>query len=745
MLPVGVSLPSHRYRPALLLVACVLLAACGGAGGGRPVSVSAAAPAPAPLPTTTNYDTPEYRRTGSATAANVLTAWQAGASGAGVTIGFVDSGIASSNPEFAGRILSASRDVTGLGRGIVDLSGHGTAVAGIATAARNEFGIVGIAPSASLAVMRADNGDCVDGCRYADSAIAAGIDAAVAAGARVVNISLGGSNASGALRSSFVRATSAGTVLVISAGNEADGEVDPLAAGALSATARNNVIVVGAVDENGVIADFSNRAGSSSANYIAARGVSVRSFDKDGVAYLYGGTSFAAPAVAGAVALLAQSFPNLSGSQIVELILNNATDAGVPGVDGVYGRGVLNIGRAMAPSGQTSLAGTGIAVPLAGTGTLGSAMGDGLAAGSGLAAVPVTDSYARAYTVALGPTLRPASAGRLAGRLNGASLATAETQLTAGRFEARLELRATGPADRPGSDRFRDEDGRTAHLGLAQRGVDAGAGNRTPLRETRLRLSAGPLGLTAASGRLASESLPGGVRGGFVADDGLSPDEGTGTEGRQMVMAEARRGALSLALAATSSRTRLAPTSGLGRTARQDRLTLAIGYACGPLTLAAHVADVHDNGALLGTRLAPAFGLLGGRSRQIGGSAGLEHGGFGVRLAATGGRHTPHLSATGLLRGNGALVSRSWSATASAPLGDGLLTLRLAQPLAVTGGSLRLANGAVLHAAATAHETATEVGFDRGPLSVALFRRRDAGNIPGLQDNGGALAFRSQF
>jgi len=740
-----------KGRILLVCAGTALLAACGGDGPG-PVSVGSAAPPPPP-PTPQpgiNFDTAEYRRSNAATSANVFPAWTAGASGAGVVIGFIDSGIASTNPEFAGRILSASRDVTGQNRGIVDTSGHGTSVAGIATAARNDSGPVGIAFSASLAVMRADNGDCDDGCRYSDNALAAGVDAAVAAGAKVINLSLGGSSGSSTLRNAFARATAAGTVLVISAGNDGTAQVDPLPAAALAATGRGAVIVVGAVDENGQIADFSNRAGAAQDNYISALGVRVRSFDQSGTAFLYSGTSYSAPAVAGAVALLAQSFPNLTAAQIVDIILKSARDAGDLGTDAIYGRGLLDIGRAMAPSGQTSLAGTAIPVPLAANGNLGSALGNGLSTGSGLAAVPVTDSYDRLYSIALGQTLRPASAGRLSGRLESASLLSATTGTRLGSLGgnpvmARLELKATGHHDRSGTDSFRNEDSAQAHLGLAQRGVDSRAGARNPLRETRLALSAGPLAFTAATGRLATESLPGSAAGGFVADDGLAADEGTGTSGRQLMMGEVRSGALTVALAASSVRATLPQTFSLSRTARQDRLTLALGWQQGPLHLAAQVSDIQDEGALLGTRLAPAFGLLGGRSQQLGIAADIGTNGYALRLAATQARHTPHVAADRLLQADGVLTSRSWSATAQAPLAGGTLRLRLAQPLAVIDGRFRLANGTALAVAVAAQETTGEIGFDLGGVSLAAFHRRDAGNIPGLSDTGAAFTVRTDF
>ena len=51
----------------------------------------------------------------------------------------------------------------------------------------------------------------------------------------------------------------------------------------------------------------------------------------------------AAPHVSAAVAILKQEFPSLTGAQIVDLLLNSATDLGASGTDEVYGVGLLNL------------------------------------------------------------------------------------------------------------------------------------------------------------------------------------------------------------------------------------------------------------------------------------------------------------------------------------------------------------------------------------------------------------------
>ena len=141
--------------------------------------------------------------------------------------------------------------------------------------------------------------------------------------------------------------------------------------------------------------DTSNRAGTGQSFYLTALGVRVRAPDETGAQFLWSGTSFSAPIISGAVALLAQAFPTLTGSQIVDLLLRTATDLGDNGTDAIYGRGELNLTRAFQPQGQQSIAGTPIPVPVGSTGSLAGPMGDATGA-AGPQAV-ILDSYGRAF------------------------------------------------------------------------------------------------------------------------------------------------------------------------------------------------------------------------------------------------------------------------------------------------------------------------------------------------------------
>ena len=134
---------------------------------------------PPPTPTSTNYISTEYNRSNGAISSKAISAWQAGATGAGVKLAVVDSGINPALAEFAGRIDPASRDVAG-SRGVSDEDGHGTAVTATAAGARNDAQNLGVAFDATILSFRADTpGSCAEtgedkGCTFCDNAIAAG-------------------------------------------------------------------------------------------------------------------------------------------------------------------------------------------------------------------------------------------------------------------------------------------------------------------------------------------------------------------------------------------------------------------------------------------------------------------------------------------------------------------------------------------------------------------------------------------
>jgi hypothetical protein len=294
-------------------------------------------------------------------------------------------------------------------------------VTAVAAAARNNQNTMGVAFNATIVSERADDPNSCSGtkgCQFSDTSIASGIDAARVAGARVINLSLGGSTPGTTLLNAMQRAVNAGIVLVIAAGNDGTDPTkgansDPFAL-IPAQDFPGSVIIAGSVGVNNgaggvdtsTISTFSNRAGNGAAFTLMALGFKDEAPDNTGTEFLWNGTSFSTPTIAGAVALMAQAFPNLTGKQIVSILFQTADDLGTPGVDSVYGNGRLDIQRAFQPVGATTLANS--KTPVTGTGAdLPTAAGD--AGTTGTMGAIILDGYNRAYVLNLAKTLRQAA------------------------------------------------------------------------------------------------------------------------------------------------------------------------------------------------------------------------------------------------------------------------------------------------------------------------------------------------
>jgi len=147
-----------------------------------------------------------------------------------------------------------------------------------------------------------------------------------------------------------------GTAVVFSAGNNGPNPstVTPPKNRLTSAV---NIFSVGALDANTSgypIASFSSRGPSVCAGpdslkikpEVSAPGVNVRSSSGTNGFRFLDGTSMACPHVAGAIALLRQAAPFLTGTEIKYYLLNTATDLGTSGDDNNYGKGLINVWEA---------------------------------------------------------------------------------------------------------------------------------------------------------------------------------------------------------------------------------------------------------------------------------------------------------------------------------------------------------------------------------------------------------------
>ncbi|MEO0411387.1 MAG: S8 family peptidase [Pseudomonadota bacterium] len=397
-----------------LALTSALLTGCGGSGGAAtnilPSAPTTQAATPTPTPTPVSFNTAEYRRSNGLDNINAIPAYEAGGTGEGVIIAIIDSGIDSASLEFTGRIHPASTNTAGTPSDFQDIDGHGTFVASVAAGAKNDSGTHGVAFEAQLLALRTDSGlSCqgVDGCSHFDSDIAEALDVARIEGARVANMSLGGGGANFQLRQAIDRATSDDVIVVISAGNDGQSQPDDFALAALDQRANGRVLIAGYVDDNNVIADSSNRAGSAQDVFVVAPGVSIRATGLNNEEFFVTGSSFSAPHVSGAVALLYDLFPNLTADEMIDLVTSTATDLGTPGVDPVYGHGLINLEEAIQPQGtlQTSLVSVNADTQVMGalvSGAAGpSAFGNALSAGLTSTTAVSYDRFNRAYDIPL--------------------------------------------------------------------------------------------------------------------------------------------------------------------------------------------------------------------------------------------------------------------------------------------------------------------------------------------------------
>jgi hypothetical protein len=282
-------------------------------------------------------------------------------SGAGSTLGLVDDYNVNSID-----VIVKVEDLTKKGG---SPGGHGEGVLSLVVAAHDGKGVMGIAPGAKVV---AYNPFTNGGANWSD--VSDGIQAVAKKGATVINLSLGAPGAALSpewqkiFTKSEINTHKDKTLYIIAAGNDGvsqTGIVDMK--GALDTT----FIVVGSVGPGG-ISDFSNRPGtacltdggteckgSSSLKesgylmnrFIVAPGELILVSDGKGGLVRQSGTSLAAPLVAGAVALIQDRWPWMREKprDIAMVILGSAKDLGAPGIDPVYGVGLLDIEGAMSP------------------------------------------------------------------------------------------------------------------------------------------------------------------------------------------------------------------------------------------------------------------------------------------------------------------------------------------------------------------------------------------------------------
>ena len=325
---------------------------------------------PIPPPTSSAYDTAEYRKNPMYDHINPLYAYEQGYFGQGVTVAVVEyhTGYVFEHSDLAENYTTPA--IPGIEFSDSRINSHAAKVAGLIGGVRDGVGMHGIAPDAKMLPFRAANA-------YYNSNGERALNLPVVAGyirdnnIPIVNNSWGGITYLSVQDILNVRATGVvyqikesanqfndyigGTdsIWVWRAGNEglnteSNARPSPNALYPLFHDGlEKNWLVAIAVDEDENIQNYSNACGPAKDWCVAAAVYDAYTPTENGYIRAGGDTSFAAPQVSGALAILHGALGIESPQMAKAILLQTATDLGEPGVDGIYGHGLVNISAAI--------------------------------------------------------------------------------------------------------------------------------------------------------------------------------------------------------------------------------------------------------------------------------------------------------------------------------------------------------------------------------------------------------------
>jgi len=664
---------------------------------------------------------------------NAQYAYDRGITGKGVTIAIIDSANLDEQPEFAGRISPDSKAIdfrfarcgdcpaesVNFGKG--DLDGHGTPVTAIAAAAKDGKGIHGVAYDATILSIRTDSakeilasGPLEGGGPPNTGALAPAITYAVDKGAFVLNLSINGEGSSFSaadLRKAMDHVRLNDRLLVQSVANwNGENSFTGITEQMVGADFTNkDWFLFGIrVDANFRAVPTNGNPGALADRTLAVVANNIESIDKDGNVVTVDGNSFAAPAIAGAAALLKQYWPKLGGKEISRILLDTARDLGDPGVDQVYGVGLLDIENAMkAQAPAASFVAAGRVLTRYSSVSLSAPFGGAAGAarfGAAVGSMSVLDRYGRDFAMQSDVGIGAASSGLLMGGL----LARVDARPMNFERDERLGLTssAVGPwgaarPTRPAVVSFSPLPGQAVTLGTNL------AVGQTPA------LSGSPL-----------RSIAPQVTGSSVAWSG----------GAWLIGAASGR-------------------------SWDGRIVQRTASFATPLGLGLELSDIRERGQVLGASAGKSFELGDARTTIATLNATRPFG----ELLLTGRGSVASTRVTGasdLLRFDGPLVGTAFAFEGAHPLWGGRFTLGLSSPLRLEraqaivsapvtydliSGSLE-SRTLALDLAPDAREIDLELGwsawlFDRAALRLGVAHAFDAGHVAGASDTAGFVTF----
>ena len=359
--------------------------------------------------TLSTWETGEYYKSRTLASIKASTAYSRGYTGKGSIIAIIDSGIDTTNEDFKNGKILFVKDFSNSGS-IVDKVGHGTHVAGIAAAAKNGLGVHGVAFDANLIIGKVTTNGFVT-----VNTLIPAIQWAASNRADVANLSISVALSQTSLKAQLVSpgvyktaftntgklpggmnaqqwaaALTGETVLVVAAGNDNtpwSGGISQLAA---VTDSKGNLLLGGKMIVAGNWNEQTNKSVGTNNNgaaqlcmvmvgttcqdkykvsdfYLLAPGVGITSTvpkvgatttNKLGLSTM-SGTSMAAPAISGGVAIVHQMWPQMTGANIVRLLLVTA-DKNLPGYSvTTMGQGMMDLDRATRPVGAVGIPTTG--------------------------------------------------------------------------------------------------------------------------------------------------------------------------------------------------------------------------------------------------------------------------------------------------------------------------------------------------------------------------------------------------
>jgi type VII secretion-associated serine protease mycosin len=245
--------------------------------------------------------------------------------GAGVVVGLIDTGV-DNHPDLAGSVLPGADFGPLKSDGRKDISGHGTAMAGLIA---GHGRILGIAPEAKILPVKPlfanENGGVVD----TEEPVRWAVDH----GATIISLSIGDDAPNPAWARAIQYAIAKNVVVVAAVNNTTQGTHPSGLAMA------PGVVVVSGIDKKG---EFDSISLSGDVVTVAAPARDCWSSRLDGRYGSGTGTSNSTAITAGVVALIRSRFPHLDAAGVVRRLIATADDKGAPGHDPLYGFGVIN-------------------------------------------------------------------------------------------------------------------------------------------------------------------------------------------------------------------------------------------------------------------------------------------------------------------------------------------------------------------------------------------------------------------